>query len=70
MPDTLIAITAPGTNAMIFEPGTTIRVLAGSSLPCRVHYTTNGKEVTDQSPDTSIPTAILAVPPALESCVR
>jgi hypothetical protein len=48
-PGTLIATTAPGTNAMIFEPGEAIRVPAGAQLVFQVHYTTNGKETADQS---------------------
>ena len=48
-PGTLIATTAPGTNAMTFEPGQAIRIPAGSQLLFQVHYTANGKEATDQS---------------------
>ena len=48
-PGTLIATNAPGTNAMIFEPGQAIRVPAGAQLLFQVHYTANGKEATDQS---------------------
>jgi len=48
-PGTLIATTAPGTNAMIYEPGQAMRVPAGSQLVLQVHYTANGKEATDQS---------------------
>jgi mono/diheme cytochrome c family protein len=49
MSDTLLATTAPGTNAMVFELGTALLVPAGSSLRFQVHYTTAGKEVSDQS---------------------
>ncbi|MGD0299168.1 MAG: thiol-disulfide isomerase [Bryobacteraceae bacterium] len=48
-PGTLIATTAPGTNAMTFEPGQAIRIPAGAQLLFQVHYTANGKEATDQS---------------------
>jgi hypothetical protein len=48
-PGTLIATTAPGTNAMTFEPRQAIRIPAGSQLVFQVHYTANGKEATDQS---------------------
>jgi len=48
-PGTLIATTAPGTNAMIYEPGEAVKVPAGSELIFQVHYTANGKEATDQS---------------------
>lgn len=48
-PGTLIATTAPGTNAMIYEPGSAVRVPAGAELVFQVHYTANGKEATDQS---------------------
>src|SRR5262249_22695967 len=42
MPGALIATTAPGTNAMIFKPGTALRIKAGSVLTFQMHYTTNG----------------------------
>src|SRR5262249_18395587 len=45
-PGTLIATTAPGTNAMIFEPGMAMRVRAGATLVLQVHYTANGKAAT------------------------
>jgi hypothetical protein len=48
-PGTLIATTAPGTNAMIYDPGQAIRIPAGAELVFQVHYTANGKEATDQS---------------------
>lgn len=48
-PGTLIATTAPGTNAMTYAPGQAIRVPAGSELIFQVHYTANGAETTDQS---------------------
>ena len=46
-PGTLIATTAPGTNAMVFEPGSAIRVRAGATLTFQIHYTANGKPATD-----------------------
>jgi hypothetical protein len=48
-PGTLIATTAPGTNAMILEPGMAMRVKAGATLIFQVHYTANGKAASDQS---------------------
>jgi hypothetical protein len=48
-PESLIATTAPGTNAMVFSPGTAVRIPAGASLRFQIHYTTNGKEVSDRS---------------------
>jgi Copper type II ascorbate-dependent monooxygenase, C-terminal domain len=48
-PGTLIATEAPGTNAMIFDPGSALRIPAGASIIFQVHYTANGKGSTDQS---------------------
>ena len=48
-PGTLIATTAPGTNAMVYSPGDAMKVPAGSTLILQVHYTANGKGETDQS---------------------
>ena len=49
-PGTLVATTAPGTNAMTFEPGSAMRIAAGSTLVLQIHYTANGKEpVPDQT---------------------
>ena len=48
-PDTLIATTAPGTNALIFEPGSALRIPAGASIRFQMHYTARGKAATDQS---------------------
>ena len=48
-PGTLIATTAPGTNAMIFESGSAIRIRAGATLTFQVHYTANGKPAADLS---------------------
>jgi mono/diheme cytochrome c family protein len=49
MADTLFATTAPGTNAMVFQPGTAMRVPAGASIRFQIHYTTTGKAVSDRS---------------------
>ena len=38
----LVATTAPGTNAMIFEPGTALLIKAGSVLTFQIHYTASG----------------------------
>ncbi len=48
-PDTLIATTAPGTNAMTFEPGSALKIPAGATIVFQMHYTANGKAATDQS---------------------
>ncbi len=49
MADTLFATTAPGTNAMMFQPGTAMRMPAGARIRFQVHYTSNGKATSDQS---------------------
>jgi hypothetical protein len=46
---TLIATTAPGTNAMWFAPGSAVKIKAGSTLLLQVHYTANGTAATDLS---------------------
>jgi hypothetical protein len=46
---TLIATTAPGTNAMTFAPGSAVRIKAGSTLLLQVHYTANGAAAADLS---------------------
>ena len=48
-PGSLIATTAPGTNAMTFQPGTALRIRAGATLVFQVHYTANGTTADDQS---------------------
>lgn len=48
-PGTLIATEAPGTNAMIFDPDSALKIPAGASIIFQVHYTANGKGTTDQS---------------------
>lgn len=45
----VIATTAPGTNAMVFQPGTALLIKAGSVLTLQVHYTATGKPEKDQS---------------------
>jgi hypothetical protein len=46
---TLIATTAPGTNAMTFAPNSAVKIKAGSVLLLQVHYTANGTATTDLS---------------------
>lgn len=48
-PGTLIATTAPGTNAISFEPGSAMRIRAGATLLFQIHYTANGKPAEDRS---------------------
>lgn len=48
-PGTLLATTAPGTNAMTCQPGTALRIPAGATLIFQVHYTANGTAAKDQS---------------------
>ena len=48
-PGTLIATTAPGTNAMVFEPGSAIKIKAGASLIFQIHYTSNGSPAADMT---------------------
>jgi hypothetical protein len=45
----LIATTAPGTNALIFKPGTAMRIKAGAVLTFQVHYTANGTPAKDRT---------------------
>ena len=45
----LIATTAPGTNAMVFRPGTALRLTAGTVLTFQLHYTSNGTAAKDKS---------------------
>jgi len=45
----LIATTAPGTNAMTFQPGSALLIKAGSILTFQVHYTANGSAAQDLS---------------------
>jgi mono/diheme cytochrome c family protein len=48
-PRTLIATTAPGTNAMTFQPGRALRIRAGAVLQFQMHYTANGSAAKDKS---------------------
>jgi mono/diheme cytochrome c family protein len=48
-PRTLIATTAPGTNAMTFQPGRALRIRAGAVLQFQMHYTSNGAAAKDKS---------------------
>jgi mono/diheme cytochrome c family protein len=45
----LIATTAPGTNAQIFQAGGALRIKAGSVLTLQIHYTANGKPESDRT---------------------
>jgi hypothetical protein len=45
----LIASNAPGTNAMVYEPGTALLIRPGAVLTFQVHYTASGKATKDQS---------------------
>jgi hypothetical protein len=59
----LIGTTAPGTNAMVFQPGTALLVKAGSVLLFQMHYTTNGQAAKDRS---SVGITFAKQPPQLE----
>ncbi len=59
----LLATTAPGMNATVFEPGTAMLVKAGSVLTFQMHYTTNGAAASDR---TSIGFVFAKQPPAVE----
>ena len=48
-PRALIATTAPGTNAMTFQPGRALRIRAGAVLQFQMHYTSNGTAAKDRS---------------------
>ena len=45
----LIATTAPGTNAQLFQPGKAMRIKAGSVLTLQIHYTAMGKAEKDST---------------------
>jgi hypothetical protein len=45
----LIATTAPGTNAQLFQPGKAMRIKAGSILTLQIHYTATGKAEKDST---------------------
>jgi Copper type II ascorbate-dependent monooxygenase, C-terminal domain len=49
LPGSLIATTAPGTNAMTFKPGSAMRIKAGAVLAFQVHYTANGAATKDRT---------------------
>ena len=63
MRGTLIATTAPGTNAMTFPAGSAIKIQAGSILTLQVHYTANGKPAEDI---TSVGMVFAKTPPQRE----
>ena len=46
---TLIGTMAPGTNPMVFEPGTALRVPKGTQVVFQIHYTPTGEPTTDRS---------------------
>jgi hypothetical protein len=48
-PGTLIATTAPGTNALVYRPGTAALIKAGSILTFQIHYTAFGEATSDVS---------------------
>src|SRR6185369_7022089 len=48
-PGALIATTAPGTNAMTFEPGVALRIKAGAVFTFQMHYTANGEAASDRT---------------------
>ena len=63
MPGSLLATTAPGTNAMIYKPGTALLIRAGSSFFFQVHYTSNGAAAKDR---TSVGLVFAKTPPQQE----
>lgn len=46
---TLIGGTAPGTNVMMFPPGTALRLRAGTILTFQMHYTAHGHAMKDRT---------------------
>jgi hypothetical protein len=40
---------APGTSAMVYDPGSALLVRAGSTIVLQMHYTANGKGATDRT---------------------
>jgi hypothetical protein len=60
----LIATTAPGTNAQVFEPGTALLVKAGSALTLQIHYTATGNAEKDR---TSVGFVFAKQPPKREA---
>jgi len=59
----LIASNAPGTNAMIYEPGSALLIRPGAVLTFQVHYTASGVATKDRS---SIGFVFAKTPPAEE----
>ena len=48
-PGTLIGTMAPGSNPMVFESDTALRIPKGSNLVFQIHYTTTGTATADRS---------------------
>ena len=40
---------APGTNSMVYDPGSALLVRAGSTIVLQMHYTANGRGATDRT---------------------
>jgi hypothetical protein len=59
----LIATTAPGTNAMVYQPGAAMLVKAGATLSFQIHYTASGTPATDIS---SVGMIFAKEPPKIE----
>jgi mono/diheme cytochrome c family protein len=53
----------PGNGSRVYQPGTAMRLAAGSTLIFQMHYTTNGKPTTDR---TSIGFVFSKTPPVTE----
>jgi copper type II ascorbate-dependent monooxygenase-like protein len=49
LPGSLVATTAPGTNAITFKPGAALRIKAGAVLAFQIHYTANGTLTRDRT---------------------
>ena len=48
-PGVLIGTMAPGSNPMVFEPGTALRIPKGAELVFQIHYTASGIATVDRS---------------------
>ena len=48
-PGTLIGSMGPGTNPMVFEPGTALKLPMGTQVVFQIHYTATGEPMTDRS---------------------
>ena len=48
-PGVLIATMAPGSNPMVFDPATALRIPKGAELVFQVHYTSTGRTTLDRS---------------------